>query len=1098
MLRKILTMAFVCLISAGTAFAQSGSLTGTVTDAQTGEPLVGANVYISELQKGSPTDVNGEYEITDIPVGTYEVRVSYIGYTETTQTVEITSGTNELDFALQAGMELSELVVTALGDEVNRNSVTFSTQEVEAEQLNVTQDANIKTSLAGKVAGVQILGQAGSKLGESGNIRVRGAISLTNDLAEPLYVVDGVPGVDPNMIDMNNVQDVNVLKGPNATALYGQRGENGVVIISTKGADASGVSVELNNALTVQRVAYLPEYQNQYGQGYGGESEWTEFNYDPSYHPSYFEPMDGTRYIASSYADESWGPKFDGSEYTPWYAWFPDSPYYGETATWEAQPDNIKNFYDQGVTNKASFAVNYAQDTYSARVSYANLNQSGILPYSDLNKHFMGAKFNADITEAFNVGVNFKYSLQDVTGDVRSDGYGNQTSGSFNSWFARQLDVDKMKELQNMKTPEGYLTSWNWWNPNNYAAGESYKKPTFWYNSYKWMDDYYTGRDTDDMLINVDASYQLGDNWEVTASANRSVESRNDRWEVPYTFEYSAAHDLYMAFVNSFGIDKRTWTENNYGGRLNYQDNFGDWSVDAFGGTTMRIQHYERFSAEMAQGNYQSGGLIIPNVYQYSNSREQIVPVEQDWDKQVFSLYGRANFGYKDMLYLNGSYRQDWSSALPNDNNGYGYPSIGASFVFTELLESDVLSYGKIRAGWAQVGTDVGAEELLPSYVLSSNPYTNPTTQEVTPLLYTDGTRIDPNIKPAINSSFEVGADLRFFQDLLGLNVTYYSDVRQDEIIPISLSTSTGQTGYLTNAGRAEREGVEVQLDMTPISNENFQWTSTLNFSHSYTEVTDLPQDLQTYQIDNTTSSFSFVNITHEVGKEWGQLRAAGIKRNENGLPVLNPANGLYVAEQNMNFGSVLPDFTGGFLNNFTYKGLNLLAAIDFQKGGQFFSLSEQWGSYSGLLEETAGTNDLGNPKRDPVYDGDGNLLPEGERGGVHVVGVDEDGNEVDMYVPALDYYGQWYANRLAEPFIHDASFIKLRELSLSYALPQEWIGGFLSSARIGVVGRNLWMIALSGDNKHNWDPSELSMTYGENGQLPGTRSYGININVTF
>lgn len=1089
MLRKILMMAVVCLISAGAAFAQTGSLTGTVTDAKTGEPLVGANVFIPELSKGAPTDIDGSYTITDIPVGTYEVRISYIGYAEENQTVDINEGTQELDVALTAGVELGQMVVTALGEEVNRNSVTFSTQEVEAEQLNVTQNANIKTSLAGKVSGLQIVGQAGSKLGESGDIRIRGAISLTSELSEPLYVVDGVPGVDPNMIDMNNVEDVNVLKGPNATALYGQRGENGVIIISTKDAGSSGVSVELNNSLTYQQVAYLPEYQNSYGQGYGGNGDFATFNYDPTVHPTYFEPLDGARYLTTSYADESWGPKLDGEPYAPWYAWFPDSPYYGETTAWDASPNNIKNFYNTGTMNKASVAVNYAQDTYSARVSYTNLSQAGILPSSSLNKHFMSAKFDADITEAFKVGVNFNYTLQDVVGDVRSDGYGNQTSGSFNSWFARQLDVDKMQELQNLRTPSGYLTSWNWWNPDNYAlGGASYQKPVFWYNSYKWMDAYYTSRDTDDLLLNVDASYQLSDNWELQGSANRSVENLNDRWEMPYEIEYSAAHDLYIGFVNSFGVDKRTWTENNYSGRLTFKDNFGDWSLDAFGGTNLRVQHYERISASMDQNNYQSGGLIIPNVFQYTNSREQIVPVEQNWDKKVFSLFGRASVGYQNMFYVNGSYRQDWSSALPNNNNGYGYPSVGASFVFSELVDSDVLSYGKIRAGWAQVGNDVGAEALLQNYVLSTNPYTNPTNEEVTPLLYTDATRVDPNIKPAINSSFEVGTEVRFLNNRIGMDVAYYSDVRQDEIIPISLSTSTGQTGFLTNAGRAERQGVELSLDVTPVQNENFQWTSTLNFAHNYTEVTDLPQDLQTYQIDlATNNAFGYVTITHEVGKEWGQLRGAGIRRNEEGLPVIND-NGLYVVDQNVNFGSVLPDFTGGWLNNFNYKGFNLLAAIDFQKGGKFFSLSESWGQYSGLLEETANNNDLGNPKRDPVSEG----------GGVHVVGVDTEGNPVDMYVPALDYYSQWYANRLAEPFVHDKSFIKLREISLSYSLPTDLIGDFVKSARIGVVGRNLWMIALSGENKHNWDPSELSQVYGENGQLPGTRSYGVNLNITF
>ncbi|MGD8749641.1 MAG: TonB-dependent receptor, partial [Balneolaceae bacterium] len=485
--------------------------------------------------------------------------------------------------------------------------------------------------------------------------------------------------------------------------------------------------------------------------------------------------------------------------------------------------------------------------------------------------------------------------------------------------------------------------------------------------------------------------------------------------------------------------------------------------------------------------------LIIPDVYQYSNSAERIVPDEHNWDKQVFSLYAKVNIGYKDMVYLDGSYRQDWSSALPSNNNGYGYPSVGLSFVFSELLQSDIISYGKFRAGWAQVGNDVGAEKILSSFQLSANPYTNPKTGSGTPLLYTDNKFVDPNIKPAINSSFETGFDIRFFDDRIGLNATYYHETRKDEIIGVSLSNSNGAGSYLTNAGTSKRDGVELSLNGVPVRTRDFRWDATLNFAKNKTIVTDLPEGLNTYQIGNTASAFGYINITHERGGEWGQLRGAAIKRADNGDPIITKDSngdltGLYDAVQGQFFGSVLPDWTGGMVNTFTYKGLGLTAAIDFQKGGKFFSLTEQWGTYTGILDETAGLNDKGNPKRDAVADG----------GGVHVTGQDIDGNAVDMYVDAHDYYSQWYSNRLAEPFVHDASYVKLRELSLNYSLPKRWLGGFINSAKIGVVGRNLWLIAVSGDNHHRWDPSELSRTFGEDGQLPGTRSFGFNVNVTF
>lgn len=1030
----------------------------------------------------------------------------------------MSSGETELNFALTSGINLNEVVVTALGEEVNVRTVTFSTQEINSEQLNVAQDANIKTGLAGKVAGVQIVGQAGSKLGDFGGIRVRGAISLTDEMSEPLYVVDGVPVSDPNVIDMNNVADINVLKGPNATALYGQRGESGVVLISTKNARQSGVSVELTNATTFEQVAYLPNFQNKYGKGYSGDAEWVTMDYDYGRpydlngngdvedgealpYPSYLEAIDGQRFIKHGYADESWGPEFDGEPYSPWYSWYPESPYYGETAKWEAQPNNVKNFYDTGVTSKTGFAVNYSTNDYAARLSYTNLNQGGILPYSTLGKHFLNGRFNYDVTEDFNVGVNFNYTTQEVNGDVLSDGYGNQTSGSFNSWFGRQLSIDKMRELKDLETPEGYLASWNAWGPWYMPYGSDFRKPAFWYNPYTWMERYDINRKTDNVLVNVDLSYEISDQFEITGSANTTTRSYSRRYELPNSLAFSAAPELYNAWVNGFGVYNNESKEHNFSSRLKYRGDFGDWSVDAFVGAQARIQEYNSVRSDMDLGNWQNGGLIIPDVYNFGNSAERMIPIENNWDKQVLSMFAKATFGYKDYLYVDGTYRQDYSSALPAGNNGYGYPSVGVSFVFSELVESDILSYGKLRAGWAQVGNDVAAEKIDQTYHLQQDPYTNPATTNPATLLSTSDVIVDPNIKPALSSSFEAGTDLRFLDDRVGLNLTYFNENRTNEIIDASLSSSTGYTAYLTNAGSLEREGVEVSLNGTPVQSQAFQWDVNVNWSTSSVIVTSLPAGLQSYEM-GASSSFDYVFLTHRLGEEWGQLRGPGIKKNENGQPVVNE-DGLYEVVQNQYFGSVLPDWTGGFLNTFSYKGISLAASIDYQKGGKFFTLSEQWGQYSGLLEETADNNDLGNPKRDAAwtYDEDGNrvsLISEDERGGVHVTGVDANGNAVDTYVEASDYYGQWQDNTIAEPFIHDASFVKLRELSLSYRLPQRWIGNFLQSATVGVIGRNLWMIAVSDDNVHGWDPSELAESYGENGQLPGTKSYGFNVKVTF
>jgi outer membrane receptor protein involved in Fe transport len=587
--------------------------------------------------------------------------------------------------------------------------------------------------------------------------------------------------------------------------------------------------------------------------------------------------------------------------------------------------------------------------------------------------------------------------------------------------------------------------------------------------------------------MNVDLSYEINDQFELVGNASTTTENYDFRYELPNSLSFSAAPTLYNAWVNSFGVDKIKSQEHNFSSRLKYNNDFGSISVDALVGGQVRIQNFNRLRSAMDRENYRNGGLILPDVFAFGNSAERIIPLERNWDKKVLSMYAKATIGYDDYLYLDATYRQDYSSALPEDNNGYGYPSVGLSFIFSEFIDSDILSYGKLRAGWAQVGNDVDAEAIDQTFGLQRDPYTNPATGEPNALVLTSGTLVDPNIKPALSSSFEVGSDLRFFDDRVGLKATYYFEERQDEIVPATLSAGTGYSAYLTNAGSLEREGVELTLNATPVRDQNFRWDATVNWSTNSVTVTELPEGLDSYEMANTTAAFGYVSITHKLNEEWGQLRGPGIKRDDQGQPIVK-SNGLYAVEQNKYFGSVLPDWTGGFINTFTYKGLSMTASIDFQKGGQFFTLSEQWGQYSGLLEETAGTNDKGNLKRDPVAEG----------GGVHVTGVDEQGNAVDTYVSALDYYGQWQSNTIAEPFIHDADYVKLRELSLSYSLPKEWIGNFLQSATVGVVGRNLWMIAVSGDNNHNWDPSELGQTFGENGQLPGTKSYGFNVKVTF
>lgn len=1082
MKRFVFVLSLLLFVGFSALQGQAVQVSGNVTSAEDGTALPGVSVVVRGTTIGAVTDFEGNYSIT-VPSDATTLMFSFVGMV--TQEIEI-AGQTVIDVVLEtSATRLDEVVVTALGISRDKKSLGYAQQEVTAEDVNITSNTNIKDALAGKVAGVQIVGQAGSKLGETGRIRIRGAVSMTSD-ADPLYVIDGIPTDSPNAVDMENVASISVLKGPNATALYGQRAEYGVILITTKGAAGKGVSVEVNSNTTIEKVAYLPNYQNLYGAGYDGDDEWDVMdfaagNYRGMPYAPEFQVFDGQRSIWDGYADESWGPHFDGEPYVAWYNIWPDSPYYGQLATWEAQPNNIRDFYNTGVTMKNSVAVSGGSDKFNARVTYSNLDKKGIIPesYEKANQVSANLKYNA--SERLDIVAHMNWSNSEVQGDF-DDSYSNQTTGSFNSWFNRNLEMDKMRELVDLQTTHGYHASWNYW---GFQLGTRFgsENGAFWYNPYYWLKHYKDLKNHNLFLGKVTANYKLTDHIEIVADMSTNTYNYNRYYEFPFALGHSAEPHLYNEWASGgFGNYKRTEIENNYSAMVKYANQFGDLDVHAFLGGNIRTNSYNRFSANMdiTDGNQ---GLVIPDVFTYSNAILPVTPGTWKWNKEVRSIYGSASVGYKRMLYLDVTARNDWSSALPSNNNSYLYPSVGGSFILSELIESSALSFAKIRAGWAQIGSDVDALKINPIFPLSSSPYFG------LPQMYTNAQAVDPNISPALNTSVEVGLDASFFENRAGFSFTYFNETREDEIIPVDMSTATGYTTYLTNAGKSQRNGLELTLNATPVKNNILNWDIFLNLGTVNSVILELPGDLESMAAPGGNDDWQFVFMTHELNNKWGQLRGRAIATDDNGNDIVN-STGTYAYETGHYYGSVLPDFTGGLLNSLTFFNLiNLSASIDFQKGGLFYSLSEMWGNYSGLLEETAAINDRGTNVREDPADG----------GGVHVVGVTETGETFDEYVDSYTYFTQFQSNTIPTPFIHDASYMKLRELSLSVQIPQSILGKtFIKGASIGFVGRNLWMMALAKDNVHGWDPSELSKTYGENAQLPGTRSFGFNVKLTF
>lgn len=1073
-MKKLCLIFMLIAFSGSFAYAQIRTVIGTVKDSE-GGAVPFATITETGTKNAAVADTDGNFSINMRGQGT--LTISAVGYDD--QVVTPTAGTVEVTLQRSVS-ELSTVVVTtALGIQRNVSTLPYAVQAIDEEQLGVKGKADVNNALAGNISGVQILGQSGAKLGASTAIRIRGAGSLTDK--QPLYVVDGTP---VNIIDLNmdDVASITVLKGPNATALYGQRADAGAVeIVTKKGRAGRGIGITLSSTTTFDRVASLPRYQNKYGGGDTG-GEWLTYTYSPN-NPQEWQVFDGMRY--HDYTDDSsWGPAFDGGDYIPWYAWYPGSKYAFKPAKYVAQPNNVKEFFNTGVTTNNNVSFSKSGEDFSTRFSYTNLSQSGILPHSTLQRNYLSTQASLKMNQHFKVDANIFYTNEQLEGEF-NDQYSNASTGAFNQWFHRDLDMGILKELKDFKTPLGAVASWNHANPNSNTtfSTNSFNKANYWFNPFYYFSKLDNVNNRDRLFGNVSLTYNYDPHLHITGTVRRNQVTNNWEDKLPYEIEFSGIQVGQPPYKNSYGTGQTFSSETNYEVLAGYNNRFGDITVDLNAGGNIRQNFYRDIS------NTTNGGLVVPDLYTIANSKSSPTFRNYREYKTVRSLYGRGNIGYADMVYLDFSGRNDWSSALPVNKNSYFYPSVGVSFIFSKLMPNfDALSYGKIRGGWAQVGSDLDPYKLDLLYAVGAQQYgTNILTG-------VPNTLPNKDIRPSLSSSYEVGADLRFLKNRLGLSITYYQENKVDEILDVDISSASGFLKKTINAGRLERNGVELTIDGSPVRNNNFTWESTLNFAKNNSKVIKLAPDVHTllYASGTTgTSSFNFVSIVNkDEGAEWGQLRGTGILKNEQGIPILND-DGTYKPKLNDYFGSVLPDFTGGFFNSFNYKGVTLTAAIDFQKGGKFFSLSEQWGNFSGLFEPTAALNDKGKNVRDPVADG----------GGVRVQGVDVNNNKIDMYVEGYDYFHQFYfSNRMAEPYIHDASYIKLRSMSLGYSLPVDKIfkgGSAFRTINVSVVGQNLWLIARDKNNK-NWDPSELGNRYGENGGLPGTRSIGFNVTLGF
>ncbi len=1075
MKRILLLNVFLLFCMLSITKAQERSVSGKVIDGDDNTPLPGVNVVIKGTTTGTVTDIDGNYKL-NVPEDGSTVVFSSVGYT--TQEVEI--GTQSvIDVTLASDMQqLSEVVVTALGIEREERALGYSVQEVDGDELNETRQTNVVNSLSGKIAGVQV--GTGSGMGGSSRILIRGANSLLGE-NQPLFVVDGVPIDNSNFTSSNQergaggydygnaAQDINpddvesmtVLKGPSAAALYGSRASNGVIIITTKkGSKKKGLGVSINSGVTFDNILILPDYQDKYAGGGGNDFPFQEINGEKIY------DLDekGVNYLAYA-VDESWGPRMNGQAARHWDSfdsW--DVANFGKARALSPNPDNIKNFFKTGTTFTNNIAVDGGNDEVTFRVSYTNKRINGVYPNSWLTRNTVSINTTAKLTDKFTATVGANYVGNKALGRPGSGYDGNNVMQQFNQWGQRQWNAERMR---NYKNPDGSQRTWN---RKSVADGS----PKYSDNPYWVLYENFQNDSKERLFGNVALSYEIMEGLSITGRAMNDI----------YTDRREERIAVGSQAISQYKEGVRQVRESNYDLIVNYSTNFAEvFSLTAFVGGNMRYSSYDR-----AVGTT-NGGLNVPGYYNLLNAKVGVIADDFRREKRVNSVFGSVSLGYNSMVYLDLTIRNDWSSTLPKENLSYLYPSATVSFVVSELgpfATSSVLSFWKVRFGWAQVGNDTDPYSLVNGYAPKDNYGSDPR--------YTVPNRLkNPELKPETTNSWEVGTDIRFLQNRIGLDFTYYESATVDQIFRVAVSPSSGYTSMWVNAGLMTNKGMEAMLNVVPVKlNNGFEWSIGLNWAMNRNKVEELIDGVENVTLNN--APFAVSANAHE-GEAYGTILGKDYLYNDKGNRIVG-ANGTYLKTDDVvPIGNVMADWTGGISNRFSFKGISLYGLIDTQWGGQMFSTTNMWGKYSGMFEETVD----GSLLEDVTINGNSSDIRQcGEC--IVVDGDDENGNPNTVAIDANTHFFSNGGYVIAAADIYDATFIKLRELKLSYTLPTKVLANIpVRDVVIALYGQNLAILYSKVPHLDPGYSTNAGNVQGiEGGQVPSLRHMGFNLSFKF
>jgi TonB-linked SusC/RagA family outer membrane protein len=1079
MKKSLLTCFLVAL--AGVLWAQERSVSGKVTSADDGSSLPGVNVLLQGTTVGTVTDSNGAYTVS-VPAGKGVLTFSFIGLT--TEEIEIGDRT-VVDVVMKSDVtQLTEVIVTAQGILKTKNELSYAAQTVSGENLSNTRDGNFMNAFSGKVAGVQI--QKNNSMGGSTNVIIRGFKSLTQS-NQALFVVDGVP-IDNSTNNVNltststasagydfgnagadinpdDIESTTVLKGPAATALYGSRASNGVIYITTKKGRKKGLGVTLNTGVTFGTVdkSTMPKYQKEYGGGYGkyygpdGDGYFDEADVDG-------DGVDDL--IVPTYEDASVGAPFDPSLMV--YQWNafgdPTSPTYLQKTPWVGAKNDPTDFFETQVIYNNSVTIDGGSEKGFFKLGYTRSEENGIQPNSKLLKSFINFTASYEIVKNLTATGSINFTDQQGRGRYAIGYGGNNNISSFREWWQANVDV---KELEAAYQRTKQNTTWNWSSGLPNSTGLIY-----WDNPYFANYENYSSDGRLRYLGYAKLDYKITD-W-LNVMGRISLDSYDQIQE-----ERTAVGSIVLPAGEYFRRN-RSFKEFNYDLLLSADKKVSDnFSLRGTLGMNIRRTTITGINAET------NGGLTVPKIYALSNSVNPIEAPEEFYsDKQVNGYFADAEVGYKDFLFLNGSYRVDISSTLPASKNWYPYYQGSTSFVFSELMgENPIFTYGKLRVNYAEVGSDAPFNSL-------DDQYDKPTAFGAVPLFSVPVTKNNNQLEPERTKSYEVGTEMNFFDGRIGFDVNYFNSETVKQIIPVAVSTGTGYTSKFVNAGTMENKGWEITLTGSPLKTNNLKWDISVNWTRIRNKVTELYGDVTNLTIGTFQASGS---SNAPLNGTFGTLYGTDYIYT-NGERTVNATTGRYMRTTTVTnpIGSIQPDWTGGIQNTLSYKNVALSFLVDAKHGGDVLSIDMYYGLATGLYEESAGLNELGNPVRSPRAEG----------GGILLSGVNPDGNINQTRLNMLDYpMNGTQTTGPTHKYVYDASYVKLREVLLTYSLPSSLIARLspLRSVSISAVGRNLWIIHKNlpyADPEDNLGAGNIQGI--QVGSLPSVRTVGFNVKATF